>query len=148
VQADIDDPSSLIPAFRHAHVIFAVTDFWAPFFSAYEEKRKISDRATGEYAFAIEAQRGKNIIDAADAVLKEEGSVLERFIFSTLPSFKKQSGGKYTYVYHFDSKAVITEYLKGKGELWEKSSLLNMGFYADNLLRYGGFMGAAKVCHS
>jgi hypothetical protein len=92
-------------------------------------------------------QRGKNIIDAASQVLSEEGSVLERFVFSTLPGFKEQSKGKYTYIYHFDSKAVVTRYLKEK-ELWEKSSLLNMGFYADNLIRYGGFMGAAKVCSS
>jgi hypothetical protein len=125
-------------------VIFAVTDFWAPYFSTFAEKSKISDRATGEYAYAIEVQRGKNIVDAVSQVFDEEGSVLERFIFSTLPGFKEQSKGKYTYVYHFDSKAVVTGYLKKK-DLWEKSSLLNMGFYADNLIRYGGFMGAAKV---
>jgi len=87
---------------------------------------------------------GKNIIDAADEVAKEEGSVLERFVFSTLPGFKEQSKGKYTYAYHFDSKAVITEYLKEK-ELWEKSSLLNMGFYTDNMIKYGSITGAAKV---
>lgn len=75
---------------------------------------------------------------------KEEGSVLERFVFSTLPGFKEQSKGKYTYAYHFDSKAVITEYLKEK-ELWEKSSLLNMGFYTDNMIKYGSITGAAKV---
>jgi hypothetical protein len=145
VQADVDDPQTLIPAFRGAHVIFAVTDFWAPYFAAFEEKSKISDRETGEYAYAIEVQRGKNIVDAADAMLKEEGSKLERFVSSTLPGFKEQSKGKHTYAYHFDSKAVITSYLKEKNELWEKSSLLNMGFYADNIIRYGGFMGAAKV---
>ncbi|PMD57227.1 NAD(P)-binding protein [Hyaloscypha bicolor E] len=146
VQADVDDPQTLIPAFRGAHVIFAVTDFWAPYFAAFEEKSKISDRETGEYAYAIEVHRRKNIVDAADVMLKEEGSKLERFVSSTLPGFKEQSKGKHTYAYHFDSKADITSYLKEKNELWEKSSLLNMGFYADNIIWYGGFMGAAKPC--
>jgi NmrA-like family len=145
IQADVDDPQTLLPAFRDAHVIFAVTDFWAPYFAAFDEKKMISDRATGEHAFDIEVQRGKNIVDAVDAVSQESGSKLERFVFSTLPGFKEQSNGKYTYVYHFDSKAVVTRYLKEKKELWGKSSLLNMGFYADNIIRYGGFMGAAKV---
>ncbi|CZR60571.1 related to nitrogen metabolic regulation protein nmr [Phialocephala subalpina] len=145
VEADIDYPATLIPAFSGAHIIFAVTDFWAPFFSSIPTLSKISDRATGEHAYAIELKRGKNIVDAAASVLEKEGK-LERFIWSTLPSFKEQSKGKYTYVYHFDSKAAVSEYLKGKdgGKLWEKSSLLNMGFYADNMITYGGIMGAAK----
>jgi hypothetical protein len=143
MQADVDDPQTLISAFRGAHVIFAVTDFRAPYIAAFEEKSKIPDRETCEYAHAIEVRGGKNIVDVAEAVLKEEGSKLERVVSSTLPGFKEQSKGKHTYAYHFDSNAVIS-YLKEKNELWEKSSLLNMGFYADNI-RYGGFMGAAKV---
>jgi len=74
----------------------------------------------------------------------EEG-ILERFIFSTLPSFKEQSGGKYTYAYHFDAKAIVSEYLKEQKALWEKSSLLNMGFYTTNLVKMGSIMGANKV---
>ncbi|KAE9378246.1 NAD(P)-binding protein [Stipitochalara longipes BDJ] len=144
VEANIDDPSTLIPAFRGAQVIFGLTDFWGPYFDKFSELKKISDRATGEYAFQVEVRRGRNIVDAVEAVRGEEGGVLERFVLSTLPGFKELSGGKYTYVYHFDSKAVVTGYLKEKKELWEKSSLLNMGFYADNLVRYGGIMGAAK----
>ena len=148
MQADIDSPSSLLSAFRGAHVIFGLTDFWGPYFSVFNEKKKEGDRATGEYAYEIEVRRGKNIVDAVEKVLEEEGSVLERFVLSSLPGFKAQSGGKYTFVYHFDSKAVVTEYLRGKGRLWERSSVLNMGFYADNLVRYGGILGAAKVCVS
>jgi hypothetical protein len=79
-------------------------------------------------------------------VLKSEG-ILERFVFSTLPSFKERSKGKYTYVYHFDSKAEISKYLREKDELWEKSSLLNMGFYTSNMIKFGGLMGAVKVIH-
>ncbi|KUJ15850.1 NAD(P)-binding protein [Mollisia scopiformis] len=144
VQADIDSPSSLIAAFAGAHAIFAVTDFWAPYFSSFGELSQISDRATGEHAFAIEVRRGKNIVDAAAAA----GGRLERFVWSTLPSFKELSRGKYGFAFHFDSKAVVAGYLRGKegGGLWERSSLLNMGFYTDNMIKYGGFMGAAKVC--
>lgn len=63
--------------------------------------------------------------------------VLERFVLSTLPDFKKVSKGKYDFNYHFDGKAVVSEYLKGKTELWEKSSLLNAGFYTTNMIKYG-----------
>jgi hypothetical protein len=127
-------------------VIFAVTDFWAPYFSSFAELSQKSDRATGEHAYAIEVQQGKNFVDSAAKVLSDEG-VLERLIWSTLPSFKKLSGGKYTYAYHFDSKAEVTMYLKDeKPELWERSSLLNMGFYTTNMIKYGGFTGSARVC--
>lgn len=70
-------------------------------------------------------QWGKNVVDAIEQVFKNEG-VLERFIFGSLLGFKKQSNGKYTYVYHFDTKAEITEYLKSKEDLWQLSSLLNI----------------------
>jgi hypothetical protein len=137
LKADVDDPASLISAFRGANVIFGMTDFWAPYFSSFKSLSGVSDRATGEHAFNIEVQRGKNIVDAVATVLADgreagKGVKLERFIYSTLPSFKEVSGGKYTYVYHFDSKAVVTGYLKGKdgGRVWEQSSALNMAFYA------------------
>lgn len=144
VPGDLDDPASLKRAFKGAQVIFAMTDFWQPFFASYAELSKISDRATGEHAFAIEVQRGKNIVDAAAHALKEDG-VLERFVLSVLPSFKERSGGKYTYVFHFDSKAEIAKYLKEQKELWSRSSLLNMGFYTTNMIKLGKLMGLVKV---
>jgi hypothetical protein len=145
VTADLDNPTTLYDVFRDAHVIFAMTDFWAPYFSSFPSLSKVSERATGEYAMAIEIQRGKNIVHAVAETMREEGSVLERFVYSTLPSFKELSGGKYTYTYHFDAKAVVSAYLKEKTDLWERSSLLNMGFYTTNMLKYGGLMGAEKV---
>lgn len=92
VEADVDNPSSLLTAFRGAHIIFAVRDFWSSFFASFEERKRISDRATGEHACAIEVRRGKMIVDAVAQVMREEGSVLERFVFSTLPGFKELSG--------------------------------------------------------
>jgi hypothetical protein len=120
-------------------VIFAVTNFWEPFFAKCAELSKESDTATGEYAMAIEVARGKAIIDAAVQVLKE--GVLERFIFSTLSSFKELSKGKYVHAYHFDGKAEITSYLKAQTDLWEKSSLLNMGFYTTNMVKFEAIRG-------
>jgi hypothetical protein len=38
-------------------------------------------------------------------------------------------------------------YLKDeKPELWKRSSLLNMGFYTTNMIKYGGFTGSGEVC--
>lgn len=86
-------------------------------------------------------KRGKGIVDAVAEILEKEG-VLERFILSTLPNMKEVSWGKYTYIYHFDGKAMVSEYLKEQTKLWEKSSLLNMAFYASNLKTMGAIIGA------
>jgi hypothetical protein len=100
---------------------------------------------TGEYAFNVKVQREKKIINTADEIVREEGSVLGRFVLSTLPSSKEQSKWRYMYLYHFNSKAVVTEYLNMKGNLWERGSLLNVVFYRYNMIRYWGIDGAANV---
>jgi hypothetical protein len=124
-------------------VIFGMTDFWETYFIKFPSLSEISDRATGEYAKDIEIQRGKNLVDAAEQVLKEDG-ILELFIYSTLPPFKDISGGKYTYVYHYDGKAVVSEYLKSK-DLWARSSLFNAGFYTSNIKNYDVSMWEEQV---
>ena len=125
-------------------MIFSMTDFWETYFSKFPSLSKISDRATGEYAKGIEIQRGKNLVDAAEQVLKEDG-ILELFIYSTLPPFKDISGGKYTYIYHYDGKAVVSEYLKSKKDLWARSSLFNAGFYTSNIKNYDVSMWKEQV---
>jgi NmrA-like family len=121
-----------------------MTDFWETYFIKFPSLSEISDRATGEYAKGIEIQRGKNLVDAAEQVLKEDG-ILELFIYSTLPPFKDISGGKYTYIYHYDGKAVVSEYLKSKKDLWAKSSLFNAGFYTSNIKNYDVSMRKEQV---
>ncbi|KAF7890074.1 uncharacterized protein EAF02_002489 [Botrytis sinoallii] len=136
VSADQDDPTSLVAAFSGAEAIFAVTNFWEPFYRKYEELSKQGDQVAGEYAAAIEILRGKAIVDAAAKILQEEGK-LERFIWSTLPSFKKLSNGKYSYVYHFDAKAEVATYLQLKRKaLRHVSWLRNRG--ADTILKDDG----------
>ncbi|ESZ90679.1 hypothetical protein SBOR_8941 [Sclerotinia borealis F-4128] len=66
-------------------------------------------------------RRGKAIVDAAAQVLADKGK-LERFIWSTLPNFNELSKREYL--------------RKERKELWEKSSLLNMGFYTTNIKNY------------
>ncbi|KAI9746051.1 MAG: hypothetical protein M1818_000732 [Claussenomyces sp. TS43310] len=133
VAADLDSPSSFDNVFKGAHAIFAMTDFWAPFYDAYPRLKSVSDRATGEHASAIEIRRAKTAVDAAAKALKDEG-LLEMFIYSSLPSIKQLSRGKYTYAYHFDAKAEVNEYIaSAHPELNQRTSILNMGFYYTNL---------------
>jgi hypothetical protein len=56
-----------------------------------------------EWCYETEVKQGKNIADAV-ATVKD----LEMFIWSTLSHSSKWSKGKYTGVYHFDSKAAVS----------------------------------------
>jgi len=76
--------------------------------------------------------------------LKEEGK-LEIFVWSSLPPVMELSGGKYSYVYHYDGKAKIREYIRSEQpELNERTSVLYMGFYSNNAIKYGGLKGVVK----
>ena len=133
VAADLDDASSLQSAFKGATAIFAVTDFWQPFMAiamdpARQAKELKPGQTVNEWAYNHELNQAKAVIDAA---AKVQG--LQRFVWSSLPSVKKLSGGKYTWVYHFDSKADAAEYLEQQHpDLWEKTSLVLVGFYTTN----------------
>ena len=72
--------------------------------------------------------QAKAIADAA-AQLGE----LQRFVWSTLAAATEISVGKYKWVYHFDSKADVSEYIKKEHpKLWAKTSRMQVGFYATN----------------
>ena len=132
VQADLDDPSSLHSAFSGATAIFAITDFWAPFFDPESRKKVKPSQSLNEWAYEKELAQAKAIIDAAAKVDVDEGG-LQRLIWSGLSAAKKWSKGKYTWVYHFDSKADATEYIeKEQPELWKKTSVIQVGGYASN----------------
>jgi hypothetical protein len=138
VTADANNPTSLRTAFSGATVIFAVTDYWAPF----NDPKLRAEHARGtnpgdslrRWACDEEIRLGKNIVDAAADVLESEG-VLERFIWSSLPSPRVYSHGKYNGIYHFESKAVVEGYVRDeKPRLAERMSVLFVGFYASNML--------------
>jgi hypothetical protein len=131
-KADLDDKNSLISAFQGANAIFAVTDFWAPFSNPENIPRATARGVTiNEYAYAVEIDQGINVAQAAatSSVLK----TLEHYIFSSLADVRKWSKGKYTWVYHFDSKAKVVQYIKEcLPELDAKMSTVQIGFYATN----------------
>ena len=82
-----------------------------------------------EWAYQLEVQQGKNVVDAAASAV----NTLNLFIWSTLSNAGKWSKGKYTGVYHFDSKAKVVDYLKETyPTLKEKTSLLQMGLFITN----------------
>ncbi|KAL9126312.1 MAG: hypothetical protein Q9217_004612 [Psora testacea] len=105
VTGDVNDKGSLKHAFRDAHTVFAVTDYW----------QKMDAK--------LELQQGKDIADAA----KEEG--VQHLIFSTLTNVTKLTSGKFPNVYHFDSKAHIEDYIRSLGI---PASFFMPGFYMSN----------------
>ena len=94
VQGNLDDLESLIVAVRGAYGVFGVTDFWSVF-----QKE-------------VEVQQGKNIFEACRA----EG--VKHFVFSGLPHAEKLTNGELKHVDHFDSKAIVEEFVEtNKGDM-------------------------------
>ncbi|KAK0640028.1 NmrA-like family domain-containing protein 1 [Lasiodiplodia hormozganensis] len=129
VTGDLDDVASLSNAFRGASAIFAVTDFWGPFHNPATKALLAPGQTINEYCYDLELQRALNIAKAA----AENLSTVERFIYSSLSHAKEWSKGKYTWVYHFDSKAEAARKIKQEfPELAARMSLLQVGLYATN----------------
>ncbi|KAF7354018.1 NmrA domain-containing protein [Mycena venus] len=103
----VENKEEVYKAFAGADVAFLVTNFW----EHLDMEREIRE--------------GKLLIDAAKA-----GGV-SRIVWSGLPSFNKLSGGKYVNVYHFDGKAIVTEYGRQSGVPFVD---LQAGFYGTNFL--------------
>lgn len=139
VQCSASDPASLRSAFSGASAIFAVTDFWGVLSSLVDDVKEgkvvhEGSKTLNEKARDIEVQYAKNIFAAA----AEVGEDLERLVWSSLPYTARHTEGKYTRVYHFDGKAMATEYLLKGGETGElnslgaKTSIVWVGCYAEN----------------
>jgi len=128
VQRELDDIDSLRAAFKGAHVIFGVTDYWGPFFDPANHAMLKPGQTMNEFCYELEMQRGKNIALAAAGV-----DALERFVYSSLSDAGKWSNGKYKWVYHFDSKVKVVEYIvKELPELNGKTSFVQVGYYLTN----------------
>ncbi|KAF5724676.1 hypothetical protein FMUND_562 [Fusarium mundagurra] len=111
-QADVDDPESLRRAFQGANAIFAMTDFWQHMSAAKEE------------------EQGKRIMDIAADLPN-----LEQIIWASLPDAKTISHGKYPHVYHWKSKATVTDYIRTeKLALWKKTTIVLFPNYFENCL--------------
>jgi hypothetical protein len=133
VRADLNDPLSLAKAFQDASVIFAISDFWG----IYSESNESDDpdkpkpgSLFNEWVKEKETQQLKNIINEAAKITS-----LERFVISSLPNVTKLTGGKYTNVCHFDSKANAVEYgEQHQPDLWSKASVFLPGYFLNNFL--------------
>ena len=128
VKGDLDDKDSLKSGFKGANAIFAVTDFWHPLLDPANKAKLKPGQTMNEFAYDYEVQQGKNIADAAATV-----DSLERFVFSSLSKTKYWSKGKFTHVYHFDSKAEVVDYIKQElPKLWEKTSIFQPAMFMTN----------------
>ena len=151
VEADLDDVNSLISAFQGAHLIFSVTNYWEPFFRPdCRQKAQELGISCRKYAYDVEYRQGKNIADAAAHSSVVSGLDANGFIASTLSHAGKSSKGKFTGVYHHDSKADIFPYYVrerygGEGELAVKMSCVMTGYFTSSYkLAMKSFLG--KVC--
>lgn len=128
VQADLDDPKTLSAAFEGANAIFAVSDFWGLYGDPANKDKPKPGQPLNVWAAEHETQQLKNAIDVAAKV-----PTLERFILSSLSNATKWSKGKYTHVYHFDSKANAEDYGKETyPDLWKKTSIFQAGLFLSN----------------
>ncbi|KAJ2521162.1 hypothetical protein H4217_001569 [Coemansia sp. RSA 1939] len=120
VAANASDIVSLENAFKGVEFVFGMTQFFQP---------EVSD-AIKAGNFDVEYNQGKNIIDAAIS------AGVKNVIFSSLPSMKRISNGKYPSVHHFEGKNRAEEYLKSKGDRI-CGVALHVGSYLENFVNYG-----------
>lgn len=127
---DLHDPESMKDVFKGANLIFSVTDFWMPYLNPTNQVRaKEQGKSIGQYAYELEVEQGKNIVDAVSKVVDGLDDV--GFVASTLSHARKRSNGRYTELWHFDSKAdVFPDYVEGRyPELAKKTSYLQTGYF-------------------
>lgn len=103
---DFEDIESLRAAVAGCEGVFGVTNFWEHFDKEYAQ--------------------GKNLIDAVKA------AGVAHFIYSTLPSAKKISGGELE-APHLDIKAELEEYTRRQGI---PATFVSVAFYYENFLSF------------
>ena len=132
MQGDLDDKASLAQAFAGADVIFGVTDFWTIFQDKSSATKKSPNQELIAYCHDIELQQGKNLADAAAAV-----PGLQRYIFSSMANATESSKGKYTRLYHMDSKAKTVAYAQQLAGLKDKFSQVQAPIYMNLPWQWG-----------
>lgn len=141
VQANLDDTLTLLKAFDGAQVVFAVSDFWGIYADPTYRSKAKAGQLFSEWSGQHELQQLKNSVDAA-----AKTSSLEHFIISSLPDATRESGGKYTHIYHFDSKADAEKYGKDEyPDLWAKTSVYIPAFFLTNFTQ-NPILTPVKVC--
>lgn len=130
VAGNLDDVQSLISAFAGANLIFSVTNYWEPFFRP-DSRAKADELGVDyrKYAYDVEVQQGKNIVDAAMSTI--DTLDVNGLIASTLSHASSCSKGKFKELYHFDAKAdVFPGYINEKyPALANKASHVQTGYF-------------------
>jgi hypothetical protein len=131
VQGDLDDKPSLHRAFVGANAIFANTDFFGHLFAGLAPGVVSEGSTANQYAYERELEQNLNIAEAASA--PDVLETLDRFVLSSLSDARKWSSGKYTTVYHFDTKSDTIRVIHDKyPNLASKMSTLQVGHYLSN----------------
>jgi hypothetical protein len=113
IKGDFEDPDSMAAAFKGAHTVFAITNFW------------------DQYSLDVEVAQGKLINKLAAAV-----PTLEHYIFSSLADGRELDGGRFQNILPYNAKAFILENLQTYDDLWKKTTQVWVAFYWQNWLKY------------
>ncbi|KAH8652267.1 hypothetical protein BX600DRAFT_90156 [Xylariales sp. PMI_506] len=131
IQGDMDDKTSLHQAFSGANAIFANTDFFAHLIAGLTPGVVPEGMTANQYAYERELEQNLNIAEAASA--PDVLETLNRFVLSSLSDARKWSSGKFTTIYHYDSKAETVRVIRDKHPiLAAKMSTLQVGHYLSN----------------
>jgi uncharacterized protein YbjT (DUF2867 family) len=106
VAADLNSKDSILTAITGSDAVFGVTNYW--------EKASLTH----------EVQQGRNLTDAC---LEAKVSHL---IWSSLPHVSKITNGELPNLHHFDSKAMVEEYIKEAGQ---SASFVLPGYFMTNV---------------
>ncbi|KAJ4983430.1 hscarg dehydrogenase [Stagonosporopsis vannaccii] len=121
VQADFNDVESLVAAFKGAHAIYGVTNFWEHLFAG----------KSLEEAGIIEEEQGINLARAAARTAS-----LEHYLWSTLVGAKMPNDRKILCA-HVDFKEKVNIRMQAEfPELAKKTTYLMFGWYSSNQAVY------------
>jgi hypothetical protein len=124
--ADFDDEPAMRTALQGANAVFCLTDFY--------------DKST------VDAELYRGLLVARIA---SELPALHNFVFSSLPDARSLFGGKFQLILPYNSKTYIKEGIqRGYPDLWKKTTVLYVGYYYQNWLKYPKIFGPVKVQHA
>lgn len=106
LQADLTSQPSILSAISGSSAVFGVTNYW--------------EKGTLEH----EVLQGRNLA----AAVKEAG--VSHLIWSSLPYVSKITDGRLHSLHHFDSKAMVEEYIN---ELGVRASFVLPGYFMSNI---------------
>ncbi|QIX00361.1 hypothetical protein AMS68_005878 [Peltaster fructicola] len=130
VEADLGDVGTIERALVGVTHVFATTDSNRTIYSAISKPEILPQgHSPRSYAYELEIQQGKNLLQAAAA-----STTLRVLVWSSLTSPKKWSHGRYTKVSMWDAKEEIADMLAADSGIRDKLRILVLGFFTTNAL--------------